>query len=141
MLRMIYIYIYIYLLWNWQLCKDLQIGVTPFPSIGLGRRTTTTTTTGHPVPVSSLGLKCPDCCTWNCSYIVYPSKMKRPFRDNCLMYVYLRLAFLIAGCLVLIAGTAIEQAPSVGPHHSVCLPRPSNELTMLKHYIYHFCLH
>ena len=28
--------------WNCQFCKDLQIGVTPFPSIGLGRRTTTT---------------------------------------------------------------------------------------------------
>ena len=28
--------------WNWQFCKDLKIGVTPFPSIGLGRRTTTT---------------------------------------------------------------------------------------------------
>ena len=50
----IYIYIYIYisstlkcsndssrLWWNWQFCKDLKIGVTPFPSIGLGRRTTT----------------------------------------------------------------------------------------------------
>ena len=34
--------------WNWQFCKDLKIGVTPFPSIGLGRRTTTTT--GHFVP-------------------------------------------------------------------------------------------
>ena len=29
--------------WNWQFCKDLKIGVTPFPSIGLRRRTTTTT--------------------------------------------------------------------------------------------------
>ena len=29
--------------------------------------------TGHPVPVSSLGFKCPDCFIWNCSYIVYPS--------------------------------------------------------------------
>ena len=28
--------------WNWQFCKDLKIGVTPFPSIGLGRQTTTT---------------------------------------------------------------------------------------------------
>ena len=28
--------------WNCQFCKDLKIGVTPFPSIGLGRRTTTT---------------------------------------------------------------------------------------------------
>ena len=28
--------------WNWQFCKDLQIGVIPFPSIGLGSRTTTT---------------------------------------------------------------------------------------------------
>ena len=86
--------------------------------------------TGHPVPVSSLGFKCPDCFIWNCSYIVYPSKMKGPFKDNCLRYYYLCLAFLIAGWgvegirralvlgLVLIAGTAIEQAPSVGhPKH------------------------
>ena len=29
--------------------------------------------TGHPVSVSSIGLKCPDCFIWNCSYIVYPS--------------------------------------------------------------------
>ena len=44
----IYIYIYISsilkcsndssrLWWNWQFCKDLKIGVTPFPSIVLGR--------------------------------------------------------------------------------------------------------
>ena len=26
--------------------------------------------TGHPVPVSSLGFKCPNCFIWNCSYIV-----------------------------------------------------------------------
>ena len=26
--------------------------------------------TGHPVPVSSLGFKCPDCFIWNYSYIV-----------------------------------------------------------------------
>ena len=82
--------------------------------------------TGHPVPVSSLGFKCPDCFIWNCNYIVYPSEMKGPFRGNCLGYFYLWLAFLIAGCvegirialvlgLVLIAGAAIEQAPSVGP--------------------------
>ena len=45
--------------------------------------------TGHPVPVSSPGFKCLDCFIWNCSYIVYPSKMKGPFRDNCLMYYYL----------------------------------------------------
>ena len=25
---------------------------------------------GHPVPVSSLGFKCPDCFIWNCSYII-----------------------------------------------------------------------
>ena len=79
---------------------------------------------GHPVPVFSIGFKCPDCFIWNCSYIVYPSKMKGPFRDNCLRYFYLRLAFL--GCvegirralvigLVLIAGMPIEQAPSVCP--------------------------
>ena len=30
--------------------------------------------TGHPVPVSSLGFKCPDCFIWNCSYIVYPER-------------------------------------------------------------------
>ena len=58
--------------------------------------------------------------------------MKGPFRDNCLRYYYLRLAFLMAGGvegirralvlgLVLIAGTAIEQAPSVGP---LLHPRP-----------------
>ena len=45
--------------------------------------------TGHPVPVSSLGFKCPDCFICNWSYIVYPSKMKGPFRDNCLRYYYL----------------------------------------------------
>ena len=37
---------------------------------------------GHPVPVSSLGFKCPDCFIWNCSHSVYPSKMKGPFRGN-----------------------------------------------------------
>ena len=42
--------------------------------------------TGHPVLVSSLGFKCPDGFIWNCSYIVYPSKMNGPFRDNCLRY-------------------------------------------------------
>ena len=52
--------------------------------------------------------------------------MKGPFRDNCLRYNYLLLAFLMAGWvegirralvlgLVLIVGTAIEQTPSVGP--------------------------
>ena len=75
--------------------------------------------TRHPVPVSSLGFKCPDCLIWNCSYIVYPSKMKGPFRDNCLRYYYLWLAFLMVGWvevirielvlgLMLITGTAIE---------------------------------
>ena len=44
---------------------------------------------GHTVPVSSLGFKCPDCFIFNCSYIVYPSKMKGPFRDNRLRYFYL----------------------------------------------------
>ena len=83
--------------------------------------------TGHPVPVSSLGFKCPDCFIWNCSYIVYPSKMKGPFGDNCLRNYYLWLEFLMAGWveairralvlgLALIAGTAIEQAPSIGSH-------------------------
>ena len=48
--------------------------------------------TGHPVPVSSLGFKCPDCFIWNCSYIVYPSKMKGSFRDNCLRH-YLEVSF------------------------------------------------
>ena len=53
--------------------------------------------------------------------------MKGPFRDNCLRYYYLWLAFLmVEGIhralvlgLVLIAGTAIEQAPSVGPPEDV----------------------
>ena len=83
---------------------------------------------GHPVPVFSLRFKCPDCFFWNCSYIVNPSKMKGSLRDKCLRYSYLWLAFLMAGCvegicrapvlgLVLIAGTAIKHAPSVGPHH------------------------
>ena len=82
--------------------------------------------TGHPVPVSSLGFKWLDCFIRSCSYIAHPSKMKGPFRDNWLRYFYLWLAFLMAGCVegirrtlvlcpVLIAGTAIEQAPSVGP--------------------------
>ena len=64
--------------------------------------------------------------------------MKGPFRDTCLRYLYLLLAFLMAGCvkgirialvldLVLIAGTAIEQAHSVGPlfwpthHHDLVI--------------------
>ena len=79
---------------------------------------------------SSLGFKCPDCFIWNCSYIIYPSKLKGPFRDNCLGYYYLLLAFPMAGWvegirralvlgLVLIAGTPIEQAPSIGPLHSL----------------------
>ena len=52
--------------------------------------------------------------------------MKGPFRDNCLRYFYLGVAFLMAGCvegsrralvrgLVLTAGTHIEQTSSVGP--------------------------
>ena len=44
---------------------------------------------GHPVPVSSLGFKCSDCFIWNCSYIVYSSIMKGPFRDNCIRYFYI----------------------------------------------------
>ena len=45
--------------------------------------------TGHPVPVSSLGFKCPDCFIWICSYIVYPSKMKGSFNDNsCIICVH-----------------------------------------------------
>ena len=81
---------------------------------------------GHPVPVPSLGFKCPDCFIWNWSYIIYPSQMKGYFWDNCLRFVYLWLACLMAGCnecirralvlgIVLIAGIAIEQAP---PTHS-----------------------
>ena len=64
--------------------------------------------------------------------------MKGSFRDNCLGYFYLWLAFLMAGCVegirralvlgrLLITGTAIEQAPSVGlhPHSSShSSPRP-----------------
>ena len=42
--------------------------------------------TGHPVPFSSLGFKYPDCFIW---YIVYTSKMKGSFRDNCPRYFYL----------------------------------------------------
>ena len=38
--------------------------------------------TGHPVPVSSLGFKCPDCFIWNCRYIVYPTKMKRAIQGQ-----------------------------------------------------------
>ena len=59
--------------------------------------------------------------------------MKGPFRDHCLRYFYLRLAFQLAGCvegirralvlgLVLIAGIAIEQALFVGHqgvHHDI----------------------
>ena len=52
--------------------------------------------------------------------------MKGSFRDNCLRYYYLLLAFLMTGCvegirralvlgLVLITGTAIEEALSVCP--------------------------
>ena len=37
--------------------------------------------TVNPVPVSSLGFKGRDCFIWNCSYIVYPSKMRGPFRE------------------------------------------------------------
>ena len=45
--------------------------------------------TWYPVPVSSPVFKCPDCFIWSCSYIVYPSNMKGPFRDNCLRYFYI----------------------------------------------------
>ena len=38
---------------------------------------------------SILGFKCPDCFIWNCGYIVYPSMMIGPFRDNCLRYYYI----------------------------------------------------
>ena len=50
--------------------------------------------TGHLVPVSSLGFKYPDSFIWNCSYIVYPSKMKGSlgqFRDNCMPKVFLSM--------------------------------------------------
>ena len=66
---------------NWSCCCCLPTppclleGVLPYFEV-----------TGHPVPVSSLGFKCPDCFLWNCNYIVYPSKMKGPYRDNCLRY-------------------------------------------------------
>ena len=79
--------------------------------------------TGHPVPVSSLGFKCPDGFIWNCSYIVYPSKMKGLSRDNCLRYYYLCRALVLG--LVLIAWTYIVQAPSVGPQTSVYSPPSS----------------
>ena len=80
---------------------------------------------GHPVPVSSLGFKCPYCFIWICSYIVYPSKMSA-IQGQLPRCFYIWLAFLMAGCvegirralvlgLVLIEETAIEQAPSVGP--------------------------
>ena len=52
---------------------------------------------GRPVLVSSLGFKCLDCFIWNCSYFVYPSKMKGPFRDNCLRYFYTWLAGCVEG--------------------------------------------
>ena len=103
--------------------------------------------TGHRFTVSSLGFKCPDCFIWNCSYIVYPSKMKGPFRDNCLRYFYLWLAFLMAGCvegirralvlgLVLIAGTAIVQAPFIGPHIFVFISPLKKFLLFLDNFIY-----
>ena len=39
--------------------------------------------TGNSVPVSSQGLKCPDCFIWNCSYIVYISfKYKRAIQGQ-----------------------------------------------------------
>ena len=61
--------------------------------------------TGHPVPAFSLGFKCPDCFIWNCSNIVYPSKMVR-----CVEGIHRELV----SCIVLITETAIEQSPSVG---------------------------
>ena len=45
--------------------------------------------TGHPVPVSSLGFKCPDVFIWNCSSIVYYLKMIGPSKDNCLRDYYI----------------------------------------------------
>ena len=38
--------------------------------------------TGHPVPVSSLGFKCPDCFIWNCSYIVLSFKDERAIQGQ-----------------------------------------------------------
>ena len=59
--------------------------------------------------------------------------MKVSFWDNCIRYFYLLLAFLMALCvegirralvlgLVLIPGTAIEQAHSIGLHSHKDLP-------------------
>ena len=60
------------------MCLCFGCGVLPYFQV-----------TGHPVPISSLGFQCPDCFIWNCSYIVYPSKMKGQFWDSCLRYFYL----------------------------------------------------
>ena len=65
---------------------------------------------GNPVPIFSLGFKCPDCFIWNCRYFFYPSNIKGSFKDNCLRYFALRLGWVegirraIIRGLVLIAG-------------------------------------
>ena len=38
--------------------------------------------TGHPVSVSSLGFKCPDCLIWNCSYIGLSLKDERAIQGQ-----------------------------------------------------------
>ena len=99
--------------------------------------------TGNLVPVSSLGFKCPDGFIWNCNYIVNPSQMKGPFGDNCIRYFYLCWRD-VTGCvegirravvlvLVLLAGTVIEQVPSVGPLHVSILQHPLASFSILQH--------
>ena len=77
--------------------------------------------TGYQVTVSSLGFKCPGCFIWNCSYIVYPSKIKGPFRDNRFLPMIGVADGGMCGRHLLStsprssaqSSTAIEQAPSV----------------------------
>ena len=73
------------------LLKELFCCCRPTPPCLYGGVLPYLEVTGHPVSVSSLGFKCPDCFIWNCNYIVYPSKMKGPFRDNCLRYFLPRI--------------------------------------------------
>ena len=81
--------------------------------------------TGHPVSVSSLGFKCLDCFIWNCSCIVYTLQRLKAIQGPLPKVLLHMIGVLDAGWvegirralvlgLVLIAGTAIDQAPSVG---------------------------
>ena len=77
--------------------------------------------TGDPVPVSSLGFKCPYCFIWNCSYIIYERAIQGQLPTVFLPMIVIPDGGMCEGIhraqvldLVLIVETAIGQAPSVG---------------------------